>query len=117
MPWICLLKQRQKKFLKRLNLSISERHIINVARDFGFSKAYRKDIEYHANYAYHIILEEIGRRFYFTAHQGHYLSPAELISIIKGKERIDVDLINQRIKHCVYLVKKIKKGFLLVLKL
>jgi phosphoenolpyruvate synthase/pyruvate phosphate dikinase len=98
------LKARQKKYLRLLKLDESGKNLINVAKDFGFSKSYRKDIEYHCNYAYHKLLAEIGRRFYFTPHQGHYLTPDELIDVLKRKRQVDINEINQRIKHCIYLV-------------
>lgn len=98
----------QKIWLKKLHLTKEEEHLLWIARELGFSKAYRKDIEYHGNYAYHLLISEIGRRFYFSPHQGHYLSLDEVVAVILGKAEVDFNLINDRIKHCVYACENLK---------
>lgn len=98
----------QKKWLKKLRATDQERHLLWIAREIGFSKAFRKDIEYHGNYAYHLLLAEIGKRFYFTPHQGYYLSVEELSEILLGKKEVDFNIIQERIKHSVYACEHLK---------
>ncbi len=102
------IANEQRKWQKKLTLNSNEEHLVWVARELGFSKAYRKDIEYHGNYAYHLILTEIARRFYFTPHQAHYLSVEELIEILKESKKVDFNMLQERITLSVYACENLK---------
>lgn len=95
---------QQRYWLKKLKLTAKELHLVWLAREFGFSKALRKDVEYHGNYAYHKLITEVARRFYFSAHQGRYLSVDELCEILNKKTKFDGNLVAKRIAHSIFAV-------------
>ncbi|KKQ28177.1 MAG: Phosphoenolpyruvate synthase/pyruvate phosphate dikinase [Candidatus Magasanikbacteria bacterium GW2011_GWC2_37_14] len=98
----------QKFWEKELLLNKYEMHLVWLIRELGFSKAIRKDVEYCGNYSYHLLLTEIGKRNYLSAHQAHYLSIEELSEILLNKKEVDYNLVNKRIKLSVYACENLK---------
>ena len=101
-------RKNQQYWEKKLQFSISEWHLIWLIRELGFSKAIRKDVEYRGNYAYHLLLTEIGKRKYLSVHQAHYLSCEEISQILLAKKEVDYNLVNERIKTSIFVCEKLK---------
>ncbi|MFC1687151.1 PEP-utilizing enzyme [Patescibacteria group bacterium] len=106
------LHKQQGRLLKMLHLDAQHRWMFWVVREFGFQKAYRKDIEYFGNYVYDILLKEFGRRYNITVKQGHYLLKNEIVSILKGKKKVTEHQLNQRIQCNFYVVIRGKASLL-----
>ncbi len=97
------LEKKQNNLLKQLKVDEKHKWMFWVVRQFGFQKAYRKDIEYYSYYAYEFLLKEFGRRFGLTVKQGHYLHKDEIVEILIGRKEVDINEVNERIKRCFYI--------------
>lgn len=106
------LHKQQGRLLKMLHVDAQHRWMFWVAREFGFQKAYRKDIEYFGNYVYDILLREFARRYNITVKQGHYLLKDEVVSILKGKKKVTEYQLNKRIQCNFYVVIRGKASLL-----
>ena len=98
------LRSRQRSMVSALHVDAYHRWIIWIVREFGFQKAYRKDIEYYSNFAYEALLREFGRRFSITVTQGHYLLLNEVLGMLDKEKRVSEHQLNQRITFNFYVV-------------
>lgn len=95
------LALKQKKIIKALEPDIYHLKIIKLAQDVGHIKALRREQQSHSYYLIEGLLKEIAKRLNITVKQLRFILPEELGIILKGKERTDINKINQRIKLCI----------------
>ncbi len=96
------LTLNQNKISNELGLSEKERYWINIAKTFMFLKALRKDIIFQASRLSDPLIREIGKRFKFTPDQVRYITVEEVKKGLAGN-KINVSLINKRMKHSVWI--------------
>ncbi|MBU1039190.1 hypothetical protein KKC17_03145 [Patescibacteria group bacterium] len=96
------LIKEQKKLLSKLKLSAEELVLIKFAQKVSFVKPYRRLLQSQAYYYFEPVLAEVARRLNLTLRQVRYLLPQEVQKgLLVG--RVSVDLVNTRIKSCVYI--------------
>lgn len=99
-----MLPIKQKQVTKHLKIDKAHQHMINIMREFGHMKAYRKDIEYRGYYVYDTcLLKEFARRFGYSVEQSHYLMIKEIVKILKTNKKIKNKELDKRIENCFYV--------------
>ncbi|MFH0971022.1 MAG: PEP-utilizing enzyme [Candidatus Micrarchaeota archaeon] len=94
--------ERQKKLEKELKLSDDEKYWCRAARTFSYLKGLRKDIVFLASRNTDPLVREIARRMQLSPKQVRHMMPIEITEGLK-KGDFDIDLLNERIAHCVFM--------------
>lgn len=95
------LKNKQRKYLDKLKTNKYQKKIAKLAKDVVFFKAYRRALQSQSYYYIEKLLSEIARRLNLTLKQVKMLFPSEVeIGLLKNK--VNIDLINQRIKLVIF---------------
>ncbi len=94
------IKMRQKQLVKELRLNTKEQYWIEVARQFAYLKAQRKDIVSEASGIAHFLIKEVAKRLNLTPKQVKFATVEELVSALQN-EQIPVAEINLRLGYCV----------------
>ena len=84
-------------------LQIDKKHsqIFELARDFVYSKAYRKDALFHYFQTQEYIFREIGKRYYLSVNQVRFLYPHEIKNLLLGK-KFDFSILNERQRYSLH---------------
>ncbi|MDD5071706.1 MAG: PEP-utilizing enzyme [Patescibacteria group bacterium] len=95
------LRQKQTEIVKGLKSNNYEKQIIDIARDFVFFKAYRRELQTWSYYHMESLLKEIAKRLRLSIKQARMMLPEEVASALKtGK--VNHNLLNDRLKLVVY---------------
>ncbi len=113
------VKKEKQRLLKLLRFDKYQRDLIKLAQRLVFIKDYRKMALYHGMFCYEPIFKEIGRRFGMSFDQVTAMNHWEIVDLLRGKSRLTVDELNERLKECaafydgkeyvVYIGKKFKQ--------
>lgn len=95
----------KKQWLKKLKLSGQEKYWFGLAAKIVYLKLYIREIKVRAYCQADGLMKEIAKRLRLNKFQVRHLMPQELKKALKtGK--VDVEVLNKRIKHCVLYFKK-----------
>lgn len=96
-----ILIKKQKDIIKKLKVNSYEKQIIDLARDAVFFKAYRRELQSCSYYYMESLLKEIAVRTNLSLKQIRMMRPEEMAQALL-KNRINVNIINERIKLVIY---------------
>ncbi len=94
------IKEKQIQLTKELKLTREERYWIEVAQQFGYVKALRKDIVAEASGIAHFLIKEVAKRLQLTQKQVKFSTHLEIADALHGKA-FDVAEVNRRTEYCV----------------
>lgn len=95
------LRNKQQEIIRQLKLNNYEKGIIEIARDFVFFKAYRRELQTWSYYHLEFLLKEIAKRLHLTVKQARMMLPEETEIALKT-EKVNYNLLNQRLQLVVY---------------
>lgn len=97
------LRQQQQELMQKLDVDAKHRHLLHIAQELLFTKAYRKDCLYHFFYCLEPFLKEAARRLGLTLRQIRRFTPDELVAALQAG-KADADELNRRWQGHVYHV-------------
>jgi len=100
------LQKFQKNIEKKLDPG--ELSDVKMLREFLHLKETRKEFQsYILSYAMDKWYKEVARRLMISPVQAHYILKSEFIRFLKKgkKDKVDTDVLNERIQYCAYLLK------------
>ena len=95
------LKQQQQAVLHQMKVNDYEKQLVNLARDAVFVKPYRRELQSHSYYLMESVLAEIARRLNLSLRQVRMMLPEEITAGLL-KRKVNINLLNERIKLVVY---------------
>lgn len=98
-----LLIKKQQKYLLDIP-DLKYRWLFKAARRLMFSKGYRKDVLFISYWHVDRLVQEIAKRLFLTPQQIRHVMPQEMEKALL-KHKVNVDLLNERIKHCGIIYK------------
>lgn len=93
---------KDKRFTKQ------ERYIIKNVSQIVFYKPFRRELQSHSYYLFENVLKEISKRLFLSIGQVRMMTAKELSSALL-KNKININLLNQRINHLVYFIQDNKE--------
>ncbi len=96
---LATVKKEQATLVEALAIPEQLLHLIRIARDIGYQKAWSKEHQYLGWYALNIFLKEAARRHQYTLRQVRYFLPHELEHFLHTGERVDEHELNERYKY------------------
>jgi phosphohistidine swiveling domain-containing protein len=106
------LHKRQQELIAELKIDDNYADIFQFARDLVHTKGSRKDAMFLAISLFDFFYREIAKRLYLSIRQLRYLSPLELLDLLKGKE-VDPHTLNQRYELGLHFSTDNKEDFLI----
>lgn len=94
-------ERRQRELEKNLGIDLEHLGVFKFARDLVFTKGLRKDAIFCAISVLENFFREVGRRYYLSLRQVRYLSPEELLKMLRGK-KISSEMLNERYNYSIY---------------
>ncbi len=98
------LRQQQQELMQELEVDAKHRHLLHVAQELVYTKAYRKDCLYHFFYCLEPFLKEAAKRLGLTLRQIRRFTPDELVAALQAG-KADADELNRRWQGHAYHVK------------
>lgn len=98
------LKER-KKLIRELGLRKESLYWLEVAQSFMYLKALRKEASFQSNRFAHPLICEAAKRLSISPVQLRHLTIGELTQALE-KNKVNVNLLNERIKHCIVSAEK-----------
>jgi phosphohistidine swiveling domain-containing protein len=95
------IEKHQRELGKKLNIDDKHLGIFKFARDLVFTKGSRKDAMFNAIAVLENLFREVSRRYYLSLRQVRYLTPLELIGLLRGNS-ISAELLNERFNFSIY---------------
>ncbi|MFH1545716.1 MAG: PEP-utilizing enzyme [archaeon] len=95
----------RKKLIKELELDKEFLYWLEVAQSFMYLKALRKEVSFQSNRLAHPLICETSKRLSISPTQLRHLTIEELIEALE-KNKVNVNLLNERIKHCIVSAEK-----------
>jgi phosphohistidine swiveling domain-containing protein len=102
------LKLQQKRIIAELKPNKYFHQIINMAQQVVYYKVYRRDLQTWSYYNLEPLLKEIANRLALTLKQVRMMLPEEVEAALLSN-KLDIDLLNQRLKLVVYGREGIKR--------
>ncbi len=95
------LKKRDEYF-EQLKFTEQEKQEVLVLVELNFLKAYRKDAEFHGNYAFSFIFKELAKRFQIPLTQARLLLSNEMLTALR-EGKIDAEELQKRVNKVAYV--------------
>lgn len=106
------IRKEQRKAQKELGLDTDLTGLLQIARDFSFLKAFRKDALYHSFHTTDLLLVEIEKRFNFDLIHLRQMLPVEILDLVRGLRRPSLETLNARHTSCALLVENGRSSFI-----
>jgi len=108
------IREKQKKVEQELGLDEQEKYLFEVLRILGYWKFERKLVCQKSHEMMEKFIEELMRRFHISKAQAKMIPPYEMETVLL-EEKVDADLLNERIKLSIGIFKgyeynKVKAG-------
>ncbi len=94
----------QQKLLEKIRADDTLRHLLAIARDIVYTKAYRKDCLYHFFWRLEPFLKAASKKLGLTLKQVRRMEPEELILALQTGN-VDADELNRRWENHVFWVR------------
>lgn len=98
------IRKKQTRLQSELNLDQDLINLIEIAREFSYLKALRKDALYHAFHSTDLLFKEMASRLKTDLQHLRQLLPHELDSLFLGKTMLNIDSAKIRYNSCAYLL-------------
>jgi len=95
--------QEQETLLTRLSIDEKHQHLLRLARDIVWQKAWSKEHQFLGWQALDKLLRELGRRHFLSSQQTRYLLPQEILNFCEGIE-VDPEELNQRYLYSFLII-------------
>ena len=102
-----IVRLSKTRLLKKLQLSLFDRKLFQIAADIIYLKAYRKDVWFYGCYIMEKIHKEIAKRLNLSLKQVRFLAYWEVEPALK-KDNFSEKILNDRITYTVYYQKGLK---------
>ncbi|MDD5177780.1 MAG: PEP-utilizing enzyme [Candidatus Nanoarchaeia archaeon] len=96
------LKRKSDNFIKILGLNENEKYWFEVAKNFMYIKALRKDTLFICSRKLDLFIKEVALRLHISPIQLKHMSMDEFNSAFRG-DKIDLDEINSRINYSAWI--------------
>ncbi|TAN33007.1 hypothetical protein EPN28_03325 [Patescibacteria group bacterium] len=90
----------QNKVISEINLPPQLARLFAIAREIIWLKDLRKYCIWHGHYVLDMLTKEIAKRLNISHKQANHFLTDEMENALL-RDKLDIDLINERIKHCV----------------
>ncbi len=98
-----LLKNRQSDLIKKMHLTKSDIHWLNVAQTFTYLKGMRMEVLFGSSAEWSRILYELSARFVVKKELLYYTSIGELVDWLLRNKKVSVKILSDRQKFCVWI--------------
>lgn len=100
---------RQARYMKELRLTVAEKRLFMIARDFNGIKAYRTDLMFLTFYTLNQAVNELSRQLGVSVNDLHCLLPQEFLAVLRNKKVPKVETLRQRFNKSVVHIKTFNK--------
>ncbi len=105
------IKREQAALEKKFRLSDHEKYLFKSARILMFTKAFRVNVRHKIQYAFDLVFQELGKRFYQSIYFFRYARIEEIVDLINGK-KLDTTAILARRKLMLEIIDNGKRQFI-----